>query len=193
MHKHKGFTILELTIAMVVMVILLTIGVVSYRSSLAHARDREREVDVQTIAEYLENIYPQEIRNSSGSVIKKAGAYPILPSEIDESTTYLETIFSDLNPSAMTPPGVSLRKTPNLGAHGSYVPGNSVSNCSIYYLCYSRPNDVAGSKDAYVYIPGPEANDVCTTHAGVSDCRRYVIIYRKEVGNERVVVESRRR
>ena len=62
MIKRKGFTVIELVIAITVIIILLGIGTVGFRSSKVRYRDREREADVQAIAAYLEKIYPKEIK-----------------------------------------------------------------------------------------------------------------------------------
>ena len=86
MIKRKGFTVIELVIAMTVVIVLLGLGTVGFRSSRAHYRDREREADVQAIAAYLEQIYPKEIKNADGKVIKEAGTYPALAEENDDWT-----------------------------------------------------------------------------------------------------------
>lgn len=203
MHKRNGFTAVELTIAMIIIAILLVIGVVSFRSSMAHSRDREREADVQAIAAYLEQIYPQELRNASGHLIKSAGSYPALPEDKDDSIAELEYIFADLNNTAMTPPKASARRAPSLPYGGNYIPRMGDVNstmCSDYVQCYARPNNVTGSSNGYIYAPGPASNELCTKNnasssyaPNTSRCRSYIIIYRKEVGNERVVVESKRK
>jgi prepilin-type N-terminal cleavage/methylation domain-containing protein len=54
-----GFTLVELMITMVIMVILTTIAVAATSSIQAHARDNERERDVQAIARGLEQRYNQ--------------------------------------------------------------------------------------------------------------------------------------
>lgn len=74
--RQRGFTIIELAIVMAVMAILLTLGTLGFRSYMAHARDKEREADILAIQNYLESIYPREIRDASGAVIKPAGTYP---------------------------------------------------------------------------------------------------------------------
>ena len=76
MRMRRGFTIIELTIVIAIIAILFTIGVVSFRSYQASARDKEREADVAAIQMYLESIYSQEIKDGGGNVIKPAGSYP---------------------------------------------------------------------------------------------------------------------
>lgn len=74
--RQRGFTIIELAIVMAIMAILLTLGTLGFRSYMAHARDKEREADIAAIQNYLESIYPREIRDASGAIIKPAGTYP---------------------------------------------------------------------------------------------------------------------
>ena len=201
MIKRKGFTVIELVIAITVIIILLGIGTVGFRSSKVRYRDREREADVQAIAAYLEQIYPKEIKNASGKVIKSAGSYPPLPEEIGDTTSDLEIIFAGLDPESLTPPGVTpKKKIPSLPSGGGYLPSMPLSSCSYYYLCYTRPNDLQGSINEYIYAPGPASNELCTRVNPIDsivintyNCRSFALIYKTEVGNNRVVVESKRR
>lgn len=202
MHKRYGFTAVELVIAMVVIGILLTIGVIGLRSTQTSARDKERETDVANIKNYLESIYYKEIKNRNGKIVKQAGTYPALPEEVDDTTADLELIFEGLDQESMTPPGVSpRRKTPSIPYGNDYIPSQSTNMCGNYMNCYSRPNNVRGSISQYIYAPGPVSNDLCTSvnansmpsGSDTSGCRMYQIIYRTETGNRRVVVESKRK
>ena len=203
MIKRKGFTVIELVVAITVIIILLGLGTVGFRSSRAHYRDREREADVQAIAAYLEQIYPKEIKNAGGKVIKNAGSYPPLPEEIDDTPDDMKLIFADLDPESLTPPGVTPRRNvPSTPLGGDYIPSQPAITgaCHMYILCYYRPNDVQGATNSYIYAPGPSRNELCTSFGSnvpaeisTQRCRSFVLIYRTEVGNKRVVVESRRR
>jgi prepilin-type N-terminal cleavage/methylation domain-containing protein len=105
MQKHKGFTIVELTIAMVVMVILLGVGVVGLRSVQLKAKDRERQSDAQAIAAYMEQLYAKEIRDGSNNVIKKAGSYP--STVLWSNTTYKDIVFADIDRNITYAPDVT--------------------------------------------------------------------------------------
>ena len=206
MYKREGFTAIELVVVIVVIGILLSIGIISYRSTQASTRDRARAADVAALQVYLEAAYPKEIKNSSGVVVKQAGSYPVLPQEITDTAEDLEVIFADLDWRVMTAPDQATKRiTPDLPPSGDYFPSQPAasSSCgSYYYRCYTRPNDIVGYTNRYIYAPGPSSNELCTSEnarvlsGAVMDsgkCRMYSIIYRTEVGNQRVVVESKRR
>lgn len=57
MKKLRGFTLVELMITMVIMVILMTVAIVSLRGSEVNARDAKRSSDIETIARGLEQRY----------------------------------------------------------------------------------------------------------------------------------------
>lgn len=204
--RQRGFTIIELAIVMAIMAILLTLGTLGFRSYMAHARDKEREADILTIQNYLESIYPLEIKDDHGRVIKPAGAYPALMQEVDDDWGELAVIFKDLPSSAATPPGSQSLSLPSVPtANAGYIPGQGDAPhylCSNYLQCYTRPDDVHPTVSDYYYAPGPGPNELCTKVSAanggsidglVSNCRSYVLIYKKETTGERVVVESRRK
>lgn len=56
--KGRGFTLVELIIAIAVMAILLVLATLSFRNYQAAARDKEREADVLALQNYLESVYP---------------------------------------------------------------------------------------------------------------------------------------
>ena len=81
----RGFTLIEVLITLVIMVILLALGVAAMSSIEAHARDSEREQDIETIARGLELRYKlgstyTELNGSppteGATVTNKPGAYP---------------------------------------------------------------------------------------------------------------------
>ena len=166
MQKHKGFTIVELTIAMVVMVILLGVGVVSLRSARANGRDYERQADAQIIAAYVEQLYAKEIRDSSNNVIKKAGTYPA--TILWSNATYKGIAFADLDTTTTYAPGAT---------SVSLLPATSVSP--------------APTKDQYYYLPRQADGAVCSTIA--QECRTFQIHYRTEVVNEQKIIEGKRK
>ena len=50
---NRGFTVVEILVTLVVMAIILTLGTVNLRSSLANGRDSERKSDIESITRGL--------------------------------------------------------------------------------------------------------------------------------------------
>lgn len=81
MHR-RGFTIIELVIVITIMAILMTMGVVNFRSSQANARDTQRKTDIESIAQHLETYYTSGTDNSvfnmcTGGTITHDGLYTV--------------------------------------------------------------------------------------------------------------------
>ena len=167
MQKHKGFTIVELTIAMVVMVILLGVGVVGLRSAQLKAKDRERQSDAQAIAAYMEQLYAKEIRDGSNNVIKKAGSYP--STVLWSNTTYKDIVFADIDRNITYAPDVT-------GSVPSLRPATSTSPVP--------------TKAEYYYLPRQtDGGALCSTIA--QECRTFQVYYRTEVVEEQKIIEGK--
>jgi len=205
MRKYRGFTVVELVIVMAIMAILLTIATVSFRQYQIFARDKEREADVAALQTYLESIYPQEIRDSSGRVIKEAGTYPALMMENGDDWKEWDVVFKDLSKEVLSPPGIKTDQPSvprSRTSTSGYIPEENREGPCGYYYCYTRPNNITGDKDKYIYAPGPNGNELCTkrptstgapTSTETSKCRRYIIVYKTEVDDRKIVVESKRK
>ena len=65
--KRRGFSLIELMVGVSIIAVLATVGMVSYRSANARARDSRREADVQQIRAALEmyrtdnGVYPNDL------------------------------------------------------------------------------------------------------------------------------------
>lgn len=193
MKVRRGFTVIEVMIVIAIMAILLVIGTVMYRGYQASARDKERESDVAALQAYLESIYPVEIKDDSGNIIKLAGTYPALPEEKDDDFSYLDRAFADLDAKSMTPPGVGGANgtlAPDVPPSGLYIPAEgdiTSAYCSgSSRKCYVRPSAINPTIHQYIYAPGPSSNELCTIdqtgYTSSEKCRRYTIFYRTEGG-----------
>lgn len=169
MEKRRGFTIIELTIVIVVMAILLVLGTVGFRGIQAASRDKEREADIQAIAAYLESIYTREIR-SGATIVKPAGAYPSIESLNNQ--IYRDLVLSELEPGAKHGPETG--KTDILVA----APGAGT---------------ITKDKNKYIYEPllSTAGSRPRCLAAGV-ECRSFVLHYKLEDGNEKTL-ESKRK
>lgn len=64
----RGFTVVEILVTLVIMTVLLTLGVVGMRSTLANARDAERQEDISVLARGFELYYKRGLNgNTQGS------------------------------------------------------------------------------------------------------------------------------
>src|SRR6478672_10052725 len=70
----RGFTVVAVLITLVIIGILLGLGTVGLRSTLANGRDSERKADIETIARGLEAYYARGNPYVVGSVTKNT--YP---------------------------------------------------------------------------------------------------------------------
>lgn len=177
MHKRHGFTIVELAVALVIIGILLTIGVVSLRSMQATARDKEREADVQTIANSLESLYPQEII-SGGVVIKKAGSYPSRAA-MSPVANY-DALFGNLPRSA--------QYAPDNSATRAFIPSTQSAAITNITAATITPTPTTNS---YIYSP-LLATGGATCDTTNQECRSFQIYYKLEFGEVKIW-ESKRR
>lgn len=56
-HKHHGFTVVELVVVIAVIAVLVSIAVVSYRTSQANARDQKRVADALMLKAAVDEYY----------------------------------------------------------------------------------------------------------------------------------------
>lgn len=184
MHKREGFTAIELVVVIVVIGILLSIGIIGYRSTQIAARDREREADVMAIAAYLEATYSQEYKSGS-TTIKSIGTYPQREILYDTAGTNFNIVFGDLARSAKFAPG-----------HGSNIA--LMTNSNAYTQTGINTGNVtpySSSSDPYaryIYVPlRGVGGRSCVTMA--DSCRAFQIYYMLEGKSGYQVLESKRK
>lgn len=182
MQKRRGFTAVELVVVMVVIGILLTIAVLSFRHTQAVARDRERDADVQAIATYLEGFYGQQV-SSGNTLIKQPGSYPARELFYYEHRDLFPFVFGDLPEQIMYAPGVSDARS-LIAVMNTYTQTN-VNESTI--VNRTELDNYAG----YLYLPISQTNgNICVE---VEDfCRSFKIYYRTELNGYKTV-ESKRK
>lgn len=177
MRKQYGFTAVELAIAMIIIGVLLTMGVVSFRSMQSTSRDKDREVDVQTIATHIEGLYGQDIYSGS-TLIKGAGSYP--SREVIRQTAYYNIVFDRLPQSAVFSPSDSANRAFVVSTQSALTTGINETKV--------QP---APSVDRYVYSPLLESGGA-SCDALNQECRAFVIYYKLESGQVKSI-ESKRK
>lgn len=186
MRSKFGFTLIELLITITIMGILLTLTVVSLRSSQAVARDEERKTDVAAIAQALESYYNGDI-DSEASVesavnnklsygFYDSGSYP--PTAYFANQASIEKALLSLDMSAIRAPGVAESAAPSLV--GATTTGTQSPNTS-----------------TYIYQPLKADGTLCSVGAtpnGPSDvCRDFTLYYQLETVSGVQTITSKHR
>lgn len=153
MKRHGGFTLIELLVTVTVMVILLTLAVVSLRSSQASARDEKRKTDAATIARHLESYY----RSGSTGGSYAPGEYP--PTVYLNSESNIVAALRDINPDALRAPDVPKADPPSL------VPATSVATQS-------------PAASQYIYQPIDRGGALCDQASDF--CSKFILYYKLE-------------
>lgn len=101
--KRHGFTVLELIIVISVMAILIVLGTVSMRGSIANMKDIERESDIDSISIHLESFFTSGTNGSEST-----GYYPSTVTLIgtgDGSISTTRAILRNIDPQSLVAPG----------------------------------------------------------------------------------------
>lgn len=171
--RRRGFTIIELVIVIVVMAALLTLGVVNMRSSQANARDTERKVDVESIAQHLEAYY-----TSGDDASTDVGVYP--STVITTSSTTMTTALRDIDVDSLMAPGSAITDPTQ-----TFKPATNAVQTAVGVT--PQP-----TTDYYIYQPlylnsGTWA--LCTNSV-TQECRKFNLYYKQEVDNNVIMIKS---
>lgn len=152
--RNRGFTIIELVIAISIIGILLVLGVANLNGSQANARDAERKADAETLVLHLDAYYDSGADNSTST-----GKYP--STAFITTTTNIKKYLRDIDTKSLTPPGIT---NPLLSFKGAI-------NASAQ----------TPTKDEYIYQPLKSDGSICNLET--QECRKFIIYYRTEVDN----------
>jgi len=162
---RRGFTIVELIITITIMGILLTLAVVNVNSTQIQARDNERKVDIESIANALEGYY---LTGADGSL--NLGRYP--STALAGDVTTLKNNLRDIDLKSFTAPGIEDPMT-------TFIPSTNTGTAkSIQTTAGVLPQP---TKDQYVYQAIKTDGSICT--AAAIDCRKFNLFYRLESDN----------
>lgn len=171
--KSHGFTVVELLVVMIIMAILLTLAIITVRSTQSNARDTERRTDTDNISIVLEsfyntshtNMYPSEHPNTT--VTK---AYP---------GTY------DLWPSSPQPEYTKNYITTRISNGSLHAPGVDVDSLWSFVAATNNSETTSGvepqpTTSQYVYQPITQSGALCRGVFYVERCVRFSIYYALE-------------
>lgn len=183
MRSKNGFTLIELLITITIMAILLTLTVVSLRSSQAHARDEERKADVAAIAQSLENYYNGDVDTEKWTgdskdthTLYEPAAYP--PTAYFANEDAIRQALLSIDVAALRAPGVASSSAPSLiGATSTATQSPTTS--------------------AYIYQPLAADGTLCDVGAAettsVEMCREFTLYYQLETVSGVQKITSKRR
>lgn len=152
MHQ-RGFTLVELIVAIAVMGILFTIGTISLANSQVDARDRERQSDVENLARAIESYYTAN-----------NGSYPA--TTIMDGETLQTTTLAGISSSAYRAPNVSS------GTSIIVAINNTTTPAGVRLL---------PTISQYNYQPIASDGTICNDTA--KECRSFSLYYREERTN----------
>jgi len=178
---NRGFTVVEVLITLVIIGILLGLGTVGLRSSLANGRDAERKSDIETIARGLEQRYNQG--NLAQPSNFKKGTYPGSTEFWNGPSWHgqykMSDVITNISQAALvSPSGQQMTYACLLFIpYGSCDSGNvpqGESNPSRIQSVFRNPDNTY--KDIYVY----EYLDIDTTDCD-TDCVKFNLYWISEV------------
>ncbi len=196
---NRGFTVVEIIITLVVITILLSLGMVGIRSSLANGRDAERAEDIAAIARGLEQYYKRGNPFYIGAGTTQ-GTYPgadmmvsidgagwcnttttqdtTQAAKYSQCRQYYSDAFPGLTDSALTPPDKSSIMLSN-------PRGTTGADSTTTLITAWMQSEIDAGK--YVYKPMGTDYALCYSDTG---CRRFALFYKKETTGETVTVWS---
>jgi type II secretory pathway pseudopilin PulG len=180
--RGKGFTIVELIVVITILIILTTLVVVRLAHTQSSGRDREREIEMTTIASGLEVYY--ENGNTASSIPK--GYYP--------GGTEVQQAAAASPPFNRFLEGVSVQTfeapdrtiTDSFGVDPSYASAPAGANADGSY----SDSQVRAllSNFNYLYQPLRRNNTFCASYA---DCVKFNLYYLEETTNTVKTIRSK--
>ena len=165
---RSGFTIIEVLVVIVIMVVLLGLSVVNMAGQQAVGRDNERRQDAENIARGLERYYSEVAKPS----VNKVGRYPDRATAINDVVA--NNILPDVEPA-------SLYFSFNSGAASSFtVIGDATGTTPATDAAAISAINTATTTSTIVYVPMRWSGtywEMCGTD---EECTRFSLYYRTE-------------
>lgn len=189
----RGFTAVELIIMLTVMAILLTLGTVSLRSTLANGRDSERASDIASISRGLEQYYvngnPKQFSYETKNTYPGAYEMNFMTgncANIGTASTYSpSTCSEDYLTSALPGVSVSILTPPNFTSNQLLTSYGQPERSPVTIM-----NDYESAQlDLGKYIYKPMARGsyaLCNTA-----CTQYALLYKNESTGAIITIKSK--
>lgn len=174
-----GFTLIELMVTIVVMVILMGLGVAAIGNIQANGRDSEREQDAASIARGLEQRYTQ------GNPIVTAPAPDVQKGSYPSINEFVSMQGGDRTAQGYIPGIVSggyfTKNLPGTVADNFTSPSSLGWTYICGWACQPAGNSAQiaaafGGQDKYIYEPVDAAGNICSS----GNCVRYNLYWKKE-------------
>ncbi len=114
LQDRPGFTIIELSVVMIMIAILVTIVIVNFNAIQPKARDNERKVETETIASYLE------------AEFQRNGQYPSAAT-MTGTVSGVQAVLKNISPNVLAAPGVAAGTNSIVPFSAAPPPGLTVS------------------------------------------------------------------
>lgn len=193
---RDGFTIVELIITLVVMVILTGLSVVIVGNIQNQARDNERQQDVEAIARGLEQYYKQgnpKVTSTPGNIMK--GTYPGLNVMLHmEGWDFNNSaaVCSALSPCDNTNTPYILEALSGVTEENLKGPSSEDEGFKSTWLMSASDETTALNSGAYLYDAFNRNNERCYGDPNDFPCTSFTIRYKKETGSQEIItVKSR--
>jgi prepilin-type N-terminal cleavage/methylation domain-containing protein len=192
---NRGFTVVEVLVTLVIMAILVGLGTVGLRATLANGRDAERKDDIETIARGLELYYAKG--NPFYIAGESKGGYPGSNDKIHIDGTgwcdmaYFKNAAAQANYSTCRPGDGYWSEVFGVSDAAQTPPGMTTRNVWNPWLVNQAdiPSRITTelNNGKYVYLPLNDDGSHCYDVA----CRKYELYYKKETTGEVVIVKSK--
>lgn len=161
-----GFSIIEITVTVIILAILLTLGVLGMSASQRNARDAERKSDVETLAIQLEDFYknPKQTAGSTAS----GGTYPGVSYVNQASVAGLSALLPDIAPETLRTPGVKNTQNTSL-----FAATNAIQTTDGVLPRPTYSSYVYQAIDSY-------GSSLCLDHTIQNGCRKFNLYYMTE-------------